>query len=155
MGAPAPPSLQPGPSGAGYVASADVAHLAAYQKQPVGVAYWLDERCHKDYADALLPEVGRAVITALDLLFRGRLEIVANDGNLEVHAADVTLGKGRVTLYTDDEKGNRKKLMSAEITGGIDVLLQTPSAAKRVAAVFRGVDAAGEPIVIAREATLP
>jgi hypothetical protein len=155
MRAAIPPALQPPASPAGYVASADVAHLAAYQKQPAGVVYWLDERCHKDYADALLPEIERAVITALDLLFRGRLEIAAADGQIEVRAADVTLGKGRVTLFADDDQGNRKKLASAEITGGAEVLLRAPVTAKRVAALFRGVDAAGEPIVIAREATLP
>jgi hypothetical protein len=146
MGVTPPPSLQPPSSPSGYVGSADVAHLAAYRKEPVGTVYWLDERCHKDYADALLPEIERAVITALDLLFRGRLEVAASDGTVEVRAADVTLGKGRVSLFADDEKGNRKKLSSAEVPAGAEVLLRAPTDAKKLAAVFRGVDSARAPI---------
>jgi hypothetical protein len=150
LGTTPPPSLQPPASSSGYVSSPDVAHLAAYRKEPAGVVYWLDERCHKDYADALLPEIERAVVTALDHLFRGRLEIAAADGAIEVRAADVALGKGRVTLFAEDENGNRKPIASAEVSGPAEVLLRAQGEARKLSAVFRGVDAAGEPIVVAK-----
>ena len=47
-GAAAPPQLTPPAGESGYVASPDVAHLAAYRRlEAPGVVYWLDERCHK------------------------------------------------------------------------------------------------------------
>lgn len=155
MGTQPPPSLQPPASPSGYVGSADVAHLAAYRKEAAGVVYWLDERCHRDYAEALLPETERAVMTAFDLLFRGQLEIASSDGNVEVRAVEANLGKGQVTLFSDDEKGNRRKLASSPVRGPAEVLLQAQTGARRLAAVFRGVDANGEPLVIAREVVLP
>jgi hypothetical protein len=155
MGAQPPSSLQPPASPSGYVGSADVAHLAAYRREAAGIVYWLDQRCHRDYAEALLPEIERAVITAFDLLFRGQLEIAASDGNIEVRAVEANLGKGTVSLFADDEKGNRRKLASSPVSGPAEVLLQTQTSAKRLAALFRGVDANGEPLVIAREVVLP
>ncbi len=156
-GAPTPPSLSTPTAASGYVASSDVTHLAAYRKEAAGVVFWLDERCHKDYAAALLPEIGRNVVAALELLFRGKLEIAEADGNLVVRAVELPLGKGRVTLFADDDKGNRRVVGSADVANAAagDVLLSAPSSgALRLAALFRGVDAAGEPIVIARETTL-
>ena len=97
------------------------------------------------------------MVTAIDLLFRGRLEInTPPSKRLEVRATDITLGKGRVTLFSEDDRGQRRVLATSASNG--DELLLTavrPANVQRVAAVFRGVDSAGEPIVVARELTLP
>jgi hypothetical protein len=157
-GAEAPPALQPPEAASGYVGSAEVAHLAAYRREPAGIFYWLDERCHHDYADALLPEIGRSVVTAIELLFRGKLEIADDEGKLVVRAAELPLGKGRVSLFADDDKGNRRLVAASEVSSAAagDVILTAPAeAGKHLAALFRGVDASGEPIVVEREATLP
>ena len=157
-GAEPPPALQPPQAPSGYVGSSEIAHLAAYRREPAGIFYWLDERCHHDYAEALLPDIGRSVVTAFELLFRGKLEIAADDGKLVVRAAELPLGKGRVSLFADDEKGNRRLIAGSDVSAAAagDVLVTAPpDAGKHLAALFRGVDASGEPIVIEREATLP
>jgi hypothetical protein len=151
-----PSGVELGSQSTGYGFSAEVPHLFAYRREPGRAVYWLDERCHQDYAKTLLPEIGRAVVAAFDLLFRGKLEVAESDGRLEVRPAEVPLGKGRVTLFSDGADGRRQALGSAYLSGGEPVLLSVPSnGQKRLAALFRGVDAAGEPIVVARELTLP
>src|SRR5262249_15863537 len=103
--APLPSGVELGSQPAGYSFSAEVPHLFAYQREPGRTVDRLDERCHQDYAKTLLPEIGRVVVAALDLLFRGKLEIAESDGRLEVRPAEVPLGKGRVTLFYDGADG--------------------------------------------------
>ena len=58
-------------------ARAPCAHLAHYERTRDGVAWSLDERCCADYAAALLPETTRYAAGALELLFRGRLDVAS------------------------------------------------------------------------------
>ena len=87
------PRRTPGSALAGYAAGA-VPHLVRYERTPRGIVWSLDERCFADYARVLLPETARYAAGALELLFRGRLEIAAAHGSAKVSAHDVALGRG-------------------------------------------------------------
>jgi len=144
----------------GYVSGA-VRHLAAYRRpdpQSTGGTLWrLDDACYADYAAALLPEIARHGRAALELLFRGRLELVAGE-RLTATAREQALGAGTLTLYADDAKGVRTPLASKQIASAAegDELgsVALPAAARHAAAVFRGVDSAGEPMVVVEELSL-
>jgi hypothetical protein len=140
---------------AGYVGNADVKRLAAVG--PDG-RYRLDARCHEEYAERLLPEMGAYAVAALEHLFRGRLEAAANEGDLRVVVRDVALGAGTLTLLGDDGEGRRTRLRSVEIAsaraGAELARVGAPRGARRVAIVFRGKDAAGAPIVLTEELAL-
>jgi hypothetical protein len=58
------------------------------------------------------------------------------------------LGAGAMTLWVEDEKGRRRSL-------GASPHAQVPSDAKRLIAVFRGVDAEGEPLVAVEDVSVP
>jgi hypothetical protein len=154
----AAPSVEAG-DGLGGWATGEVKHLAAWERLPDGRIRWfLDGRCERDYADALLPEVGRYARAALDLLFRGRLELEEHDGGIRVIARELALGPGVLTLYAEDASGTRTRLSARSLTAGAvgEELgsFERPAGARRVAAVFRGSDANGEPLVITDELPL-
>ena len=53
------PTAVPGANATGYAAGDAVPHLAAWRRTPRGIEWFLDERCQRDYAAALLPETAR------------------------------------------------------------------------------------------------
>jgi hypothetical protein len=121
------------------------------------VQWWLDDHCHADYALALLPEVGRFAAGAIELLFRGRLDVQVKDEQLEVRIAELGLGAGVAAIYADDERGQRRRIGEQKI-GGADegelILSVARPGERHVAALFKGVDKHGEPVVVARELDL-
>jgi len=152
------PAAESGAEIRGYAAG-EVKHLAAYERLPDGGVRWfLDGACERDYADALLPEIGRYARAALDLLFRGRVELEDHDGAVRATVRDLALGAGVLTVYAEDGSGTRTRLASRSISAGaVDEELATfdrPAGARRIAAVFRGTDANGEPIVTTDELPL-
>ena len=157
-GAYAFPEAQPGARAAGYVAGDGVQHLAAFRRTRDGVEWTLDDRCHADYAAALLPEVAGYAAATLELLFRGRLDLEEKDGALHVTAGDFALGAGTLAIYGELPEGTRKQIFSRPVekaaASGELASLPRPAGARRAAAVFRGFDAAGEPIVIVQELLL-
>ncbi|HEX6839306.1 MAG TPA: hypothetical protein VF334_22165, partial [Polyangia bacterium] len=151
------PQTAPGAALAGY-ASGDVPHLVHYERTPNGIVWSLDERCFADYARALLPETARYAAGALELLFRGRLDIAAKSGSATVTAKEVPLGRGTVSLYADVGTAPRRLLRTRTLAGAADgykiLDAALPGATRHVAAVFRGVDGAGEPLVVVQEQSL-
>jgi hypothetical protein len=151
------PQTAPGAAAAGYAAGA-VPHLVRYERTPRGLVWSLDERCFGDYARALLPETARYAAGALELLFRGRLEIVAANGSATISAHDVALGRGKISIYADVGDSARRLVRAQDLGGATDGQsifdVSLPAGARRVAAVFRGVDAAGEPLVVVQEQTV-
>ena len=142
----------------GYVAGV-VPHLAKYRKTRDGVAWSLDERCWADYAEALLPETTRYAAGALELLFRGRIEVASSNGMATLSVHDVALGGGRLSIYADIVGGERQLVSTQDVTGAGDGDklrdLTLPAGARRLGVFFRGVDAHGEPLVIAQDTLLP
>jgi hypothetical protein len=132
-----------------------VPHLAHYRDGEHGPIWSLDERSLGDYAALLLPETARYAAGALELLFRGRLEIAVEHGGATVSARELGLGAGTVALYADVSGQPRQRVRTRQLRDASDgeTLLDAalPAGTQRVAAVFRGVDKNGEPIVIVRE----
>lgn len=151
------PQLPPPTAASGYVSGA-VPHLIRYARTAGGVVWSLDERCYADYARALLPETARYAAGALELLFRGRLEVVAGHGGAAITVHDVALGRGRLSVYADVGEGPRRLVRAHELRGASDGEavgdVTVPAGARRIAVVFRGVDAGGEPLVVVQEQPL-
>jgi hypothetical protein len=148
------PVAAPGAGDAGYVSGA-VRHVARYERTRDGVKWSLDETVFRDYAAALLPETGRYAAGALEVLFRARLDIAVSGGSATVTARDARLGAGRVALYADVGDGPRRLVTTRDLRGAADgdsVLDATlPAGTRRIAAVFRGSDESGEPLVAVQE----
>jgi hypothetical protein len=152
------PQTTPGEAPFGYAAGA-VPHLVRYERTPNGIRWSLDERCFADYARVLLPETARYAAGALELLFRGRLDVATANGSATVTVHDLALKSGTVSVYADVGNAPRRLVRARKLLGPAadgetigDVAL--PAGTRRVAAVFRGVDAVGEPLVIVQEQPL-
>jgi hypothetical protein len=152
------PDAHAGAGAHGWVAGDGVRHLAAWRRTHEGVQWALDDRCFADYADALLPEIGRYAAGAIDHLFRGRLDVAQDGDTLTVKLDELAVGAGTVALYGDGEADTRRKLDGRDLktarAGDTLFTAPRPPWARRVTAVFRGFDAAGEPIVIVQETLL-
>jgi hypothetical protein len=148
------PEANAGADVQGYAAGV-VPHLAHYREGERGIIWSLDERCFADYAGVLLPETTRYAAGLIELLFRGRLELAVEHGAATVKVKELGLGAGTVTLYADVSGQPRQKVRARQLHAAGDgeaVLDATlPAGAQRVAAVFRGVDSNGEPVVIVEE----
>lgn len=120
--------------------------LARYRVEHNVLAFALDDACMLEQVDAILPEVVAYEAGLLDFLLRGDLEI-AVDGEIVVTGKG--LGAGAIELYVEDERGVRAKLTSAVVAAGAEALARVaaPSAGTRVVALYRGVDASGEPLI--------
>lgn len=158
-GGPAQPAVSPGPSAAGYVAGV-VPHLIAYHRRAAGVDWFLDERCVRDYAKALLPEIERYGVSALDHLLRGRIDARVADGKVAITlTGDVELGRGTLAVYGDDGRGERARIAMVPLErareGAILAEADLPETRVHVTAVFRGADQNGEPVVMVRELAVP
>jgi len=135
----------------GYLVSDAVPALA--RVVPGGAV--LDERCHLAYAKLLLPEIGEYATSALDILFRGHLELRVRDGRLRAVVRELPLGTGSLSWYVDDSDGKRQLVdrRAMESAGVGDVVLEAelPTRARRLTLVFRGRDGVGDELVIVEE----
>jgi hypothetical protein len=135
-----------------------VPHLARYSRAGTRVIWQLDDLCFADYARVLLRETGRYTTDALQWLFRGALGIQLVGGGAQVTARAVALGAGTLSVYADVTDHPRQLVRSFRVSGAADGDLvgdvAIPAGAQRLAAVFRGVDDVGEPLVIVQEATV-
>jgi hypothetical protein len=151
------PGAFAGDAPAGYAHGEGFAHLARWERTPNGVRWMLDDACLRDYAEALLPDTERHARAALELLFHGRLEIHHDGDQLTVRAGSA-LGAGTASLYVDNPAGERQPLDRKAISGSSEdqtvLVAHRPAGSKHATAVFRGLDAAGEPVVIVEEINL-
>jgi hypothetical protein len=120
--------------------------LARYRVDSNVLSFWLDDECLLDQVDAILPEVAAYEAGLLDFLLRGELQLAVG---AEIAVSGKGLGAGTVEIYVEDERGVRTKLTSAAVAAGAEALVRvaTPGAGVRVVALYRGVDAAGEPVI--------
>jgi hypothetical protein len=127
--------------------------LARYRVERDVLAFGIDDECMLEQVDAILPEVAAYETGLLDFLLRGELELTAAG---EVAVTGKGLGAGTVEVYVDDERGVRTKLTSASVAAGAEQLARVaaPSAGVRVVALYRGVDAHGEPLIAVGAAPL-
>jgi hypothetical protein len=127
--------------------------LARYRVEHGVVSFYLDDECMLEEVSAILPEVSAYETGLLDFLFRGELTLTAGN-DLVVSAKG--LGAGTVEIFSEDLLGVRTSLAKIQYAGGKDELARysQPLVGQRLIALFRGVDAQGEPIVAVGAVTL-
>jgi hypothetical protein len=124
--------------------------LARYRVEHNVLTFSLDDECMLEQVDAILPEVAAYEAGLLDFLLRGELQLgVAGDIAVTAGPGVKGLGAGTVEVYVDDERGVRTKLASASVAAGAEQLARVaaPVTGIRVIALYRGVDASGEPLI--------
>ncbi|MBP6628158.1 MAG: hypothetical protein KBG28_29850 [Kofleriaceae bacterium] len=126
--------------------------LARYRLERGQLSFWLDDDCLLEQLEVILPEVAAFQTGLLDFLFRGELTVSAGGEGARV-VAPAGLGAGQVELLAEDGAGVRTSLVIAPVTAaaaGAVVATRAeaaPAGTTRLVALFRGVDAAGEPLV--------
>ena len=110
------------------------------------VSFSLDDECMLEQIEKILPEVVAYETGLLDFLLRGELTIGISS---QITVSAKGLGTGNVDVLVEDDRGVRRSIGTAQVTAGKEELVRIahPGAGTRVVAVFRGVDAGGEPIV--------
>jgi hypothetical protein len=119
--------------------------LARYKVEHGTLSFWMDDECMLDQVEEILPEVAAYETGLLDFLLRGELTLEVAD-TITVNGKG--LGPGTVEVLVEDNRGVRTSLIRAQ-TGAGEVLtsVAAPTSGTRIVAVYRGVDAQGEPIV--------
>lgn len=122
--------------------------LARYRVEHDILTFSLDDDCLLDQLSVILPEVTAYETGLLDFLLRGELTLTAAD---QITVSGTGLGAGSIEILVEDDRGVRTSIgnVQATVTAGSDQLARVaaPPAGTRVFAVYRGTDAAGEPIV--------
>ena len=119
--------------------------LARYRVENDVLSFSLDDECMLEQLAVILPEVASYEAGLLDFLLRGDLVLSGTD---TIVVSGKGLGAGTVEVLVEDNRGVRTKLVAAVSTGKDELVrVAAPSTGTRVVAVFRGTDAASEPIV--------
>lgn len=134
--------------------------LAVYRVVKWKLTWSLDDDCRLEQVSALLPRAVAYSWGLLDFLLRGELIVRAEGGGLQVSAGAVPLGAGKLLVLWDDARGVREALGAETDTAGgaagavLGTTGKPPRGARRIVALFDGVDAAGERIIAAGALTL-
>ncbi|MEO7730529.1 MAG: hypothetical protein ABIY55_06115, partial [Kofleriaceae bacterium] len=137
--------------------------LARYRVEHGLLTFSIDDDCMLEQLAVILPEVSAYEAGLLDFLLRGELTL-AGTGQITVSGAG--LGAGTVEILAEDERGVRTSLANIQVSapdaaapaaaGAASVAapaavqlaqVAAPSSGTRIVAVYRGVDAAGEPTI--------
>lgn len=134
--------------------SANSVCMARYRVEHDVLSFSLDDDCMLEQVTAILPEVAAYETGLLDFLFRGELAVAVSPSGISVTAKG--LGAGTIDVLVEDDRGVRTSLTSAQTGGGTAELahVATPATGTRVVAMYRGMDASGEPIVAVGAAPL-
>jgi hypothetical protein len=121
--------------------------LARYHVDHGVVTFHLDDECMLEQVTAILPEVAAFETGMLDFLLRGELTVTAA---ADIAIAGKGLGAGSLEIFVEDAAGVRKSIGKQDVAAGdLNVHIGMPTEGSRVIALFRGADAAGEPLVAA------
>jgi hypothetical protein len=129
--------------------------LARYKVDHGMLQFAIDDDCMLEQIAQILPEVSAYETGLLDFLLRGELTITVGS---QVVVASKGLGAGTIELVVEDDRGVRTPAGTAQVAPGHgDELAHfpVPASGARVLAVFRGADAAGEPLVAVGALPLP
>lgn len=147
------PKLSPGPEPHGLLPGPWVKMLATYRRGADGVHYALPPEAFAEAVDALLPRIARRSAQVLDFLFTDALEFRLDAGDpLSIRIGAGALGKGTIALYLETEDGKRTQLIKRDTQGGLQhaelaTAGTTLPVGRSLVAVYRGLDASGDPIV--------
>ena len=122
--------------------------LARYKVDHSVLTFSLDDDCILEELAQIMPEVSSYETGLLDFLLRGELAITITP-NQPMVVSGKGLGAGSIDVLVEDDRGVRRSIAKAQTNGTTDDLARVaaPTTGTRVVAVFRGADAAGEPIV--------
>jgi hypothetical protein len=139
--------------------NADGVCLAHYRIAGDQLRWSIPDECALEQIGAILPIAAAFGAGALEHLFRGSLTLEGGD-QLTVKPAGVALAKGTLTAYWDDQLGVRTEYARVEVAGSADQavaarLAAPPAGARRVAVLFTGHDAAGQPLSAAAVSDWP
>jgi hypothetical protein len=150
------PRLELGALGQRRYAFAGPRRLFGYERVPGRVRFFLDDAIYADTARALLPEIGAYGAGLIDHLFRVELELTVQDGSIAVLVKGARgAASGEVRLFAEDGRGRRTQVGKGTLPSGgvgvgdggevrLSVSAVAPPGTRRIAAVLRGQDAAGE-----------
>jgi hypothetical protein len=129
--------------------------LVAYLRVPGRVKFFLDRAVYHDSARALLPEIGAYAAGLVDHLFRADIHLDIKDGvvAVSVTGARGSIHRGEVRIYAEDAAGRRSPIGSLPAATTASTLT-IPARARRIAAVLRGEDDAGELVAVAEQPVL-
>ena len=135
-----------------YAHAPDKRRLIAYERVPGRVRFFLDEAVYADTARVLLPEIAGYGAGLIDHLFRAEIHIEVADGaaQLSLAGAQGDVRKGEIHVFAEDGAGLRRPLATAP--AGATARVTIPAGTKRIAAVLRGEDDAGELVAVGEAA---
>jgi hypothetical protein len=136
--------------------------LARYRVERGLLTFSIDDDCMLEELAVILPEVSAYEAGLLDFLLRGELTLAGTD---QITVSGAGLGAGTVEILAEDERGVRTSISNVQVaapptpaaadpkapaTAPAAVQLAqvaAPAAGTRIVAVYRGTDAAGEPVI--------
>jgi hypothetical protein len=125
--------------------------LARYRAEHDLLRFTLDDDCQIEQLAQILPEVAAYEAGMLDFLLRGELTITVDNQVTVSSSGGAGLAAGRLEILVEDNRGVRTQLTAVDTAGGAGdqrlAQVPMPPSGTRVVAVYRGSDAAGEPIV--------
>jgi hypothetical protein len=123
--------------------------LLAYQRVPGRVRFFLDEAVYSDSARVLLPEIAGYGAGLVDHLFRAEVKIESSGGSagVSVVGASGSVRKGEIRVFAEDASGSRRQIATVP-PGSTDARVSIPAGTRRLAAVLRGEDDAGELVAV-------
>jgi len=137
-----------------YAYTHDKRRLLAYERVPGRVRFFLDTAVYADTASALLPEIAGYGAGLINHLFRAEIHIdtgTAGSALVSVAGARGSVRKGEVRVFAEDASGARKLLTTVQ-PGAAGVRVTVPGGTKRIAAVLRGEDDAGDLVAVGEAA---
>ncbi len=150
-GLPRLPRLELATLGQRRYAFAGPRRLLAYERVPGRVRFFLDDAVYADTARTLLPEIAAYGAGLVDHLFRVELAIAVKDGAVSVEARGARGAlDGRLRVFAEDARGRRTELGATAVASDgaaravVTLAAAPPSGTRRLAAVLRGRDAAGD-----------
>ncbi|HWM88141.1 MAG TPA: hypothetical protein VNO33_19945, partial [Kofleriaceae bacterium] len=134
--------------------------LARFRVVDQRLSWFIDDACAMEQIGAILPVVGSYAAGMLDSLFRGSLGLESEGGLILIRAGAIDLGRGKVSLYWDDARGVRTRVREVAIertaAGQVAASMPgVPEGARRVSALFEGVDPNGQPLQAAGTSAYP
>lgn len=137
-----------------YAYTPDKRRLLAYERVPGRVRFFLDAAVYADTARALLPEIAGYGAGMINHLFRAEIHIdtgTAGAALVSVVGARGGVRKGEVRVFAEDAAGGRKPLATVQ-PDSAGVRVTVPAGTKKIAAVLRGEDDAGELVAVGEAA---
>jgi hypothetical protein len=137
-----------------YAYTHDRRRLLAYERVPGRVRFFLDAAVYADTARALLPEIAGYGAGLINHLFRAEIHIdtaTAGAALVSVAGARGDVRRGEVRIFAEDAGGARKSLATVQAASA-GVRVTVPAGTKKLAAVLRGEDEAGDFVAVGEAA---